>query len=132
MSEVEQFDRQIPHLIIAWSKAMRCGYSIVQVMEATAQMERTQQPLDTQNEFTALQAVESVPYADVNPAAAQFAQVVREFKETGSLLTALENLQQRLPGSNLALVMDTIKAHRQVGGNLADILEVLGLVLAQR
>lgn len=132
MSEVEQFDRQIPHLIIAWSKAMRCGYSIVQVIEATAQMERTGQPLDVNSEFTALQAMESVPYGDVNPAAAQFAQVVREFKETGSLLTALENLQQRLPGSNLALVMDTIKAHRQVGGNLADILEVLGLVLAQR
>jgi hypothetical protein len=129
MSELEQFESQLPHLIIAWSKAMRGGYSLAQVVEGTAQMTQTNQPFDGYSEFTAVQAVESVTYADVNPAASQFAQVWQEIESGMPLLTALDNLHERLPGKKLTLVLDTLKAHREVGGNLADILEVLGIVL---
>jgi pilus assembly protein TadC len=108
---------------------MRGGYSVVQMVEGTAQMTQTNQPFDGYSEFTAVQAVESVTYADVNPAAAQFAQVWQEVESGVPLLTALDNLRERLPGEKLTLVLDTLKAHREVGGNLADILEVLGIVL---
>lgn len=132
MNEIEQFDHQLPQLIVAWSTAMRCGYSILQVVEATAQMTRTNQPFDPQAECSALQAVESVTYENVNPATAQFGQVWQEFQSGVAMLTALDNLYERMPSDVWKMILDTIKAHREVGGNLADILEVLGMVLSKR
>ncbi len=129
---IKALEHQLPDLLKAWEIALRSGYSVVQIVEATSQMTRTKRPIDLDAENSAVEIMESVAYDSPEPVAGQFKQVVEEVEAGSSIFEALDNMLERIPSEDLGLVIATMKAQREVGGNLADILQVIGLVIRQR
>ncbi len=127
-----RFEKQLPDLIFAWSRALRAGYSVRQILEGTAQMQTNKRPFDPEKPCDLIELLETSNQEDVAVTAGEFQQVMAETQSGVSLLQALDNLQLRLPGDNLNLILSTMKAQREVGGNLADILEILSHVLRER
>lgn len=132
MDTAEQLERQLPHLMRAWETALRSGYSVRQCVEATAQMTRTQQPLDMTAEYSSLDIMEAMPIADAEPLRGAFAQVLADWQAGGDFFAALDGLRGRYPSPGLDLLVTALRVQREVGGNLADLLEATGLVLQKR
>lgn len=104
---LQQMEQQLPQQILAWETGLRAGYSVLQVLEASA--------------------------ADgPDPLAGEVKQVLADVASGTALAEALKHWANRQPGPGLQLVVATMLAQREVGGNLADILQVVGHVLEKR
>lgn len=131
--QLTQFDQQLPDLMYAWSRALRCGYSVLQILEATTQMQTTKRPFSDPNaEYSAVELMEMSSQERLDPIVSEFKQVYTDFQTGTPLLEAMETMLARVPSDNLNLVITTMRVQRQVGGNLADILEILSHVMRQR
>lgn len=131
--QLTQFDQQLPDLMYAWSRALRCGYSVLQILEATTQMQTTKRPFSDPNaEYSAVELMEMSAQEELDPIVSEFKQVYADFQAGKPLLEAMETMLTRIPSDNLNLVITTMRVQRQVGGNLADILEILSHVMRQR
>ena len=79
-----------------------------------------------------LQAVEWVSRQLPNPVGMEFDRVLREVQLGRGLLEALENMVRRIPSDDLALIVTAIKIQYEVGGSLAEILEVVAHTIRER
>jgi len=79
-----------------------------------------------------LQAVEWVSHQLPNPVGMEFDRVLREVQLGRGLLEALENMVRRIPSDDLALIVTAIKIQYEVGGSLAEILEVVAHTIRER
>ena len=101
------FQDQLPDTLSLWVNALRSGYSVLQSMEAISK-----------------EAPE--------PTATEFKRVVQEVQLGIPMEDALEHLLNRVPNDNMDLVNTAVNIQREVGGNLAEILESIGHTIRDR
>lgn len=101
------FEKQLPDTLGLWVNALRSGYSVLQAMEAIA----NDAPEPTQTEFS---------------------RVVREVQLGIDMQDALGHLVERIESEDLDLVVTAVNIQREVGGNLAEILEVISHTIRER
>src|SRR5262249_2646510 len=82
--------------------------------------------------FSVLQAMEAISRDAPEPTATEFKRVVQEVQLGIDLQDALEHLLGRVESEDLDLVVTAVNIQREVGGNLAEILETIGHTIRQR
>ncbi len=102
-----KFDNQLADMLSLMVNGLRAGYSVMQAMEAVAK------------EMPA-------PISD------EFRRVVQEMQLGIPMDTALENLTTRIPSKDLDLLVTAINVQREVGGNLAEILDTISHTIRER
>lgn len=101
------FEEQLPDTLGLWVNALRSGYSVMQSMEAIAR----DAPEPTQTEFK---------------------RVVQEVQIGIDMPDALDHLLERVESPDLDLVVTAVNIQREVGGNLAEILETISSTIRER
>ncbi len=101
------FNNQLGDTINLLVNSIRSGYSVLQAMEAVAR--------------------EMGP-----PVAEEFDRVVREVQLGLSMEDALDNLLRRVTSDDLDLMITAIKVQREVGGNLAEVLDAISFTIRER
>jgi len=101
------FNHQLGDAINLLANSLRSGYSMLQSMETVAK----ELPL---------------------PISIEFARVVREVALGLSNEQAMNNMLRRIQSDDLDLMITAINVQHEVGGNLAEILEVIGLTIRER
>lgn len=104
---IKQFGDQLGDAITLMANGLRAGYSLLQAMDAVAR--------------------EMPP-----PVAHEFRRVVREIGLGVDNDRAFNNLLRRVPSDDLDLMVTAINVQQEVGGNLAEILEIIGFVIRER
>jgi tight adherence protein B len=104
---LQAFDGQLSDTLNLWVNALRSGYSVLQGMEAIA----TELP---------------------KPVSTEFERVVQEVRLGLSVSQALDNMLRRVPSEDLDLVITAVNIQREVGGNLADILDIISFTIRER
>ena len=82
--------------------------------------------------YSTLQAMESVGKEMPPPISEEFRRVVQEVTLGVSTERALDNLVRRIPSVDLDMVVSAIKVQREVGGNLAEILDTISHTIRER
>lgn len=101
------FYEQLPDVLLLISGALRAGYSLQQALEAAAQ--------------------DSAP-----PAAEELQRTMAEVRLGGPLDDALDALAARLGIIDLHWTVLAIRIQREVGGNLAEIMEIISETIRER
>jgi tight adherence protein B len=101
------FESQLPDTLGLWVNALRSGYSVLQAMEAIAQ----DAPEPTKQEFQ---------------------RVVKEVQIGIAMQDALQHMLDRIDSEDLDLCVTAVNIQREVGGNLAEILEVISHTIRER
>jgi tight adherence protein B len=104
---LNMFNDQLGDTINLLVNGLRSGYSILQAMEAVAR---------------------ELP----KPVSSEFDRVVKEVQLGLTLEQALQNMLRRVKSDDLDLVVTAINVQREVGGNLAEILEVISHTIRER
>jgi tight adherence protein B len=106
-SRLKNFEQQLPDTLGLWVNALRSGYSVLQSMEAIAR---------------------DAP----EPTATEFKRVVQEVQLGINMEDALAHLLARVESEDLDLVITAVNIQREVGGNLAEILDVISHTVRER
>lgn len=101
------FNEQLGDMLNLMVNGIRAGYSTTQAMEAVSR------------ELPA-------PICD------EFRRVVQEIQLGVSMERALDNLLRRIPSDDLDLVITAINVQREVGGNLAEIMDTISFTIRER
>jgi len=104
---LHSFEAQLPDTLSLWVNALRSGYSVLQAMEAIAK---------------------DAP----EPTMTEFQRVVREVQIGIDMPDALDHLLERIESEDLDLVVTAVNIQREVGGNLAEILETISGTIRER
>ena len=102
-----KFDQQLPDMLNLMVNGLRAGFSTMQAMEAVSK--------------------ELPP-----PICDEFRRVIQEMQLGVSMERALENLLIRIPSDDLDLTITAINVQREVGGNLAEILDSISYTIRER
>jgi len=101
------FGNQLPDMLNLVVNGLRSGYSTMQALEAVSK--------------------ELPP-----PLSDEFSRVVKEMQLGISMGEALNNLHRRIPSDDLDLIITAINVQREVGGNLAEILDTISYTIRER
>jgi tight adherence protein B len=82
--------------------------------------------------YSTMQAMEAISRELPSPIADEFRRVVQEMQLGLSMEDALEHLLRRITSEDLDLVITAINVQREVGGNLAEILDVISYTIRER
>jgi tight adherence protein B len=82
--------------------------------------------------FSNMQAMEAVSKELPPPISDEFRRVVQEMQLGVSMEDALQNLTRRIPSKDLDLVVTATNVQREVGGNLAEILDTISHTIRER
>lgn len=104
---LREFENQLPDTLGLWVNALRSGYSVLQSMEAISK---------------------DAP----EPTKTEFKRVVQEVQLGIDMADALEHLLERVESEDLDLVVTAVNIQREVGGNLAEILDVISATIRER
>jgi tight adherence protein B len=104
---LNQFNDQLGDAIMQMSNGLRAGYSVLQAMESVA----TELP---------------------PPISEEFHRVVQEMQLGLGMEQALANMLRRIDSDDLDLMITAVNVQREVGGNLADILDVISFTIRER
>ncbi|MBI9048443.1 MAG: type II secretion system F family protein [Anaerolineaceae bacterium] len=102
-----KFDEQLGDMLNLMVNGLRAGYSTMQAMEAVSK--------------------ELPP-----PISDEFFRVVQEMQLGIPMERSLDNLLRRIPSDDLDLVITAINVQREVGGNLAEILDTISYTIRER
>jgi tight adherence protein B len=102
-----RFNEQLADMLNLMVNGLRAGYSTMQAMEAVSK--------------------ELPP-----PICDEFRRVVQEMQIGISMEQALANLLRRIPSEDLDFVVTAINVQREVGGNLAEILDIITYTIRER
>lgn len=102
-----RFNEQLSDMLNLMVNGLRAGYSTMQAMEAVSK--------------------ELPP-----PISDEFHRVVQEMQLGIPMEKALDNLLKRIPSDDLDLVITAINVQREVGGNLAEILDTISFTIRER
>jgi tight adherence protein B len=106
-SRLIRFSEQLPDMLNLMVNGLRAGYSTMQAMEAVSK--------------------ELPP-----PICDEFRRVVREMQLGIPMEHSLENLVRRIPSEDLDLTITAMNVQREVGGNLAEILDTISYTIRER
>lgn len=101
------FTNQLADMLTMIANALRAGFSFMQAFELIAR------------EMDA-------------PIGREVQKVVSEVNVGGTIESALENMQKRVASSDFELVVTAVLIQRQVGGNLAQILDTISATIDER
>ena len=104
---VRAFNNQLGDTLTLWVNALRAGSSVLQGMETIA----TESP---------------------TPISVEFERVVQEVRLGLSVEQALDNMYNRVPSDDLDLVITAVNIQREVGGNLAEVLDNISFTIRER
>lgn len=104
---LQHFNEQLADMLNLMVNGLRAGYSTMQAMEAVSR---------------------EMP----SPIADEFRRVVQEMQLGISMEAALDNLLRRIPSDDLDLVVAAMNVQREVGGNLAEILDTISYTIRER
>lgn len=104
---LSNFNNQLADMLNLMVNGLRAGYSTMQAMEAVSR--------------------EMPP-----PISTEFRRVVQEMQIGLSAEVALDNLLRRIPSDDLDLVIAAMNVQREVGGNLAEILDTISHTIRER
>lgn len=104
---LRNFSNQLPDMLNLMVNGLRAGFSTMQAMEAVSR--ELPPPINT-----------------------EFRRVVQEMQLGVSMEKALDNLLRRIPSDDLDLVITAVNVQRDVGGNLAEILETISYTIRER
>jgi tight adherence protein B len=107
MARLVRFNDQLADMLNLMVNGLRAGYSTMQAMEAVSR--------------------ELPP-----PISDEFRRVVQEMQLGISAEHALDNLLRRIPSDDLDLVVAAMNVQREVGGNLAEILDTISHTIRER
>ena len=82
--------------------------------------------------YSVLQAMEAVSREMAPPIATEFSRVVQEVQIGVPIDQAMTNMLRRIRSDDLDLVVTAINVQREVGGNLAEILDVISFTIRER
>ncbi len=82
--------------------------------------------------YSTMQAMEAVSRELPAPISDEFRRVVQEMQLGLPMERALDNLLRRIPSEDLDLVITAINVQREVGGNLAEILDTISYTIRER
>jgi len=102
-----KFNEQLPDMLNLMVNGLRAGFSTMQAMEAVSR--------------------ELPP-----PISDEFRRVVQEMQLGVTMEKSLDNLLRRIPSDDLDLVITAINVQREVGGNLAEILDTISYTIRER
>jgi tight adherence protein B len=101
------FNDQLGDTLNLMVNSIRAGYSILQAMEAVSE--------------------EMGP-----PISVEFGRVVREVQLGLTLEQGLDNMMRRITSEDLDMMVTAIKVQREVGGNLAEVLDSISYTIRER
>ncbi|MDI6769846.1 MAG: type II secretion system F family protein [Anaerolineales bacterium] len=104
---LQRFNDQLPDMLNLVVNGLRAGYSTMQALEAISR--------------------EMPP-----PVSDEFRRVVQEMQLGVPMERALSNLFRRIPSEDLDFVITAINVQREVGGNLAEILDIISYTIRER
>ncbi len=104
---LRKFNDQLADMLNLMVNGLRAGYSTMQAMEAVSK---------------------ELP----SPINDEFRRVVQEMQLGVTMERALDNLLERIPSDDLDLVITAINVQREVGGNLAEILDTISFTIRER
>jgi tight adherence protein B len=104
---LQKFNEQLPDMLNLMVNGLRAGFSTVQAMEAVSK--------------------ELPP-----PISVEFRRLVQEMQIGIPMEQALDNLYRRIPSEDLDLIIAAINVQREVGGNLAEILDTISYTIRER
>jgi tight adherence protein B len=79
-----------------------------------------------------LRAVDSVASEADAPTSEEFARIVNETRVGRDLNDALDEVAERMGSEDFVWVAQAIAIHREVGGNLAEVLDAVGHTIRER
>ena len=79
-----------------------------------------------------LRALDSVSQEAASPTAEEFTRIVNETRVGRDLSDALEEVAARMASDDFTWVAQAIGIHREVGGNLAEVLDTVGHTIRER
>jgi tight adherence protein B len=82
--------------------------------------------------FSTLQAMEAVSKELPPPICDEFRRVVQEMQLGIPMEKSLANLLRRIPSEDLDFVITSINVQREVGGNLAEIMDIISFTIRER
>jgi len=82
--------------------------------------------------YSTMQALEVISNEMPDPIAEEFGRVVLELQLGVDFDTAMANLVRRMPSSDLDLVITAMSVQREVGGNLAEVLDAISFTIRER
>ena len=106
-NRLKKFNDQLGDGITLMANGLRAGYSLLQAVDAVAR--------------------EMPP-----PISLEYRRVVQEIGLGIEQERAFNNLLRRVPSDDLDLMITAINVQSEVGGNLAEILEIIGFVIRER
>jgi tight adherence protein B len=106
-ARLKAFNEQLGDSINLMVNGIRAGYSILQAMESVSQ--------------------EMAP-----PIAEEFGRIVREMQFGIPMDEAMDHMLRRAPSDDLDMFITAINVQREVGGNLAEVLESISYTIRER
>ncbi|MGY2129223.1 type II secretion system F family protein [Blastococcus sp. SYSU DS0617] len=79
-----------------------------------------------------LRAVDSVSHEAESPTSEEFSRIVNETRVGRDLNDALDEVAARMGSDDFTWVAQAIAIHREVGGNLAEVLDAVGTTIRER
>jgi tight adherence protein B len=79
-----------------------------------------------------MRALDSVSQEADSPTAEEFARVVNETRVGRDLTDSLDELAARMESDDFSWISQAIAIHREVGGNLAEVLDAVGSTIRER
>jgi tight adherence protein B len=79
-----------------------------------------------------LRAVDAVSQDAVSPTSEEFARIVNETRVGRDLSDSLDEVAERMRSEDFTWVAQAIAIHREVGGNLAEVLDAVGHTIRER
>lgn len=104
---IRSIENQIGDALSSMANSMRAGYSFLQSMEMISR---------------------EMP----DPIAGEFRKTLREINLGTPTQQALENMSKRIESEDLDLIITAILIQRQVGGNLAEVLDTISETIRER
>jgi tight adherence protein B len=105
--EKRRFENQLPDTLTLISTSLRAGYSLLQAVEAVA----TEAP---------------------NPTAREFGRAIAEARLGRPVVSALQGITSRTQSQDFEWAVMAIEIQREVGGNLAEVLQTVAETMRQR
>jgi tight adherence protein B len=101
------FDEQLDDTLRLISSSLRAGHSVLRALEAVAS-------------------------DGAAPTSEEFARVLNEVRVGRDIVLALEEVGARMGNVDFAWVAQAVALHREVGGNLAEVLDRVGITVRDR
>jgi tight adherence protein B len=117
----------IPGIFVSWRRGKRRREFAGQLADALAQIAGS-----LRAGHGLLQSMDTIARQLPPPAGDEFLRVVREVQLGQPLTVALGHLVERIKNDDLIMVVASININRQVGGNLADILDTAAETIRER